>query len=138
MSLKDAFSGLKEELGKDLQSEDKKDSSEDESNLTFAVNKSSKIDVVENSTSKKGVEQEEEVASAKEMASLQVRSSRQRKRKVGKRSNPEFTQAPAFIRKTTHQQVKINLITDPDFNDYSELVEALLVQWLEKKKKANS
>lgn len=121
MSLKDAFSGLKEELGKDLHSENEKNKSEintnnskDDSHLTPTVIKSSKTEVQENPDPQKKV-----------------------KRKVGKRSNPDFTQAPAFIRKSTHQQVKIHLITDPDFNDYSELVEALLVQWLEGKKSAD-
>ena len=138
MSLKDAFSGLKEELGKDLQSEEKQHNNEDESNLTSSVNKSSETEIIDNSGSNEEREQKEESASAKEITnSTPANSSRQRKRKIGKRSDPDFTQAPAFIRRITHQQVKINLITDPDFNDYSELVEALLVQWLEKKKEAN-
>lgn len=113
MSLKDAFSGLKEELGKDFQSENDSPKQEIElnsvkdSSSTSKTRKSSNLNITESSPPQKA------------------------KRKVGKRSNPEFTQAPAFIRKTTHQQVKVKLIMNSEFNDYSELVEALLVQWLE-------
>ncbi len=100
MSLKDAFSGLKDQVGKDLeQSKTQQESSKSQTKS----------------------ETTEPVASPE----------KKRTRKLGKRSDPDFTQAPAFIRKTTHQQVKIKLITDPDFKDYSELVEALLVKWLE-------
>ena len=133
MSLKDAFSGLKEELGKDLQSKTEKVSiniGDDESNSISDEKELPKTEA----TNAQRVKQQSTLGNE---ASLNTDISTPRKRKVGKRSDPNFTQAPAFIRKTTHQQVKINLITDADFNDYSELVEALLVQWLEQKNKAN-
>lgn len=116
MSLKDAFSGLKEELGKDFQSDN--NSPKSEVKTSTAKNNKSKT------KTKKSAH-----TNIKE-ASLPQKT----QRKLGKRSNPEFTQAPAFVRKTTHQQVKVKLIMDSEFDDYSELVEALLVQWLEQGK----
>ncbi|MEL7078649.1 MAG: hypothetical protein AAFY50_06330 [Cyanobacteria bacterium J06648_1] len=116
MSLKDAFSGLKEELGQDLKSENNTLGSKTKASVaknSKPPNKTSKL-------SKPSVEE----ASPPQKA----------KRKLGKRSNPEFTQAPAFIRKATHRAVKVKLIMNTEFNDYSELVEALLVQWLEQDK----
>ena len=118
MSLKDAFSGLKEELGKDFQSENNslqpeiQPNSAKHSKSTTKARKSSKLNTKESS----------------------LPQTQKAQRKVGKRSDPEFTQAPAFIRKTTHRAVKVKLIMDTEFNDYSELVEALLVQWLEQNK----
>ncbi|MEL6786467.1 MAG: hypothetical protein AAFO76_03455 [Cyanobacteria bacterium J06607_15] len=116
MSLKDAFSGLKEELGKDFQSEDSSSEQEVKPNAAKASKSKTK-------TKKSAYTNITEVSPPQKA-----------QRKVGKRSDPEFTQAPAFIRKTTHQQVKVKLIMDSEFNDYSELVEALLVQWLEQSK----
>lgn len=116
MSLKDAFSGLKEELGKDFQ----------------AGNDSSKPKVKPSTTSSGKSTTKNKKSS--NLNTKEVSSPAKTKRKVGKRSNPEFTQAPAFIRKTTHSAVKVKLIMDKEFDDYSELVEALLVQWLEQSK----
>jgi len=116
MSLKDAFSGLKEELGKDLKSE----SNALGSKVKASAAKGSKPPKKVSTLSKPSVEQPTPPQKAK--------------RKLGKRSNPEFTQAPAFIRKSTHRAVKVKLIMDTEFDDYSELVEALLAQWLEQDK----
>lgn len=116
MSLKDAFNGLKDELGKDFQSEN--DSPKPE--VKPSTTKDSKSQTKTRKSAHTNIKE----------ASLPQKA----QRKVGKRSNPEFTQAPAFIRKTTHRAVKVKLIMDSEFNDYSELVEALLVQWLEQGK----
>lgn len=51
----------------------------------------------------------------------------------GKRSHPDYTQAPAFIRKDTYKAVKIALLNDERGLDYSDLVEELLTAWLAKK-----
>ncbi len=48
----------------------------------------------------------------------------------GKRSHPDYTQAPAFVRKATYKAVKIALINDERGLDYSDLVEELLTAWL--------
>lgn len=52
----------------------------------------------------------------------------------GKRSHPDYTQAPAFVRKDTYKAVKIALLNDERGLDYSDLVEELLTAWLASKK----
>jgi hypothetical protein len=52
----------------------------------------------------------------------------------GKRSHPDYTQAPAFVRKDTYKAVKIALINDERGLDYSDLVGELLTIWLKNKK----
>jgi len=49
-------------------------------------------------------------------------------RPPGKRSDPGFEQVTAYIRKETHQAVKIELLKSGR-QEFSELVEALLQQW---------
>ena len=53
-------------------------------------------------------------------------------RSRGKRSNPDFQQITAYIRKETHQKVKIALLQEGEGREFSELVEELLEEWLEK------
>ena len=48
---------------------------------------------------------------------------------VGKRSDGDYRQVSAYIRKDTHQQVKIALLQEE--REFSELVEELLSGWLE-------
>ena len=50
-------------------------------------------------------------------------------RPPGKRSDPGFEQVTAYIRKETHQAVKIELLKSGR-QEFSELVEGLLQQWL--------
>jgi len=52
----------------------------------------------------------------------------------GKRSHPDYTQAPAFVRKDTYKAVKIALLNDERSLDYSDLVEELLTAWLANKR----
>lgn len=52
----------------------------------------------------------------------------------GKRSHPDYTQAPAFIRKDTYKAVKIALLHDDSGLDYSDLVQHLLTAWLANRK----
>ena len=47
----------------------------------------------------------------------------------GKRSDSDYRQVSAYIRKDTHQQVKIALLQEE--REFSELVEELLRDWLE-------
>ncbi len=47
---------------------------------------------------------------------------------VGKRSDDNYRQVSAYIRKETHQQVKIALLQEE--REFSELVEELLSGWL--------
>ncbi len=52
----------------------------------------------------------------------------------GKRSHPDYTQAPAFVRKDTYKAVKIALLNEERGLDYSDLVEELLTAWLKNKR----
>jgi len=48
----------------------------------------------------------------------------------GKRSNPDYEQVSAYIRKETYRNVKIALLQEAEKRDFSDLVEALLTDWL--------
>ena len=64
-------------------------------------------------------------------ASLVMPSKRRgRGRPRGKRSDPDFEQVTAYIRKHTHQGVKIALLQESKGQEFSELVEGLLAKWL--------
>lgn len=52
----------------------------------------------------------------------------------GKRSHPDYRQAPAFIRKETYRDVKIALLSDDNGMDYSDLIQQLLTNWLAERK----
>ncbi len=56
------------------------------------------------------------------------RGGRARAASVGKRSDDEYRQVSAYIRKDTHQQVKLTLLQEE--REFSELVEELLSSWL--------
>jgi hypothetical protein len=72
----------------------------------------------------------EDTAAAKP-ASLAVSTKRLGKgRPPGKRSDPDFEQVTAYIRKHTHQGVKIALLQEGKGQEFSELVEGLLAKWL--------
>ena len=53
-----------------------------------------------------------------------------RGRPPGKRSDPDFEQITAYIRKQTHHGVKIALLQEGKGQEFSELVEGLLAKWL--------
>ena len=57
------------------------------------------------------------------------RKGRSRAASVGKRSDGDYKQVSAYIRKDTHQQVKIALLREE--REFSELVEELLSGWLQ-------
>ena len=50
-------------------------------------------------------------------------------RTPGKRSDPDFEQVTAYIRKETRQTVKIELLKNGR-QEFSQLIEELLQQWL--------
>lgn len=56
--------------------------------------------------------------------------SRPRGRPAGKRSNGEYAQVTAYIRRDTHLAVKQALLTDGGTKEFSELVQELLTKWL--------
>ena len=51
-------------------------------------------------------------------------------KRVGKRSHPDFTQITAYIKKTTHEDVMRKIYKRQEF---SELLEELLTNWLQRK-----
>ncbi len=53
-----------------------------------------------------------------------------RGRPAGKRSNGDYGQVTAYIRKETHLAVKQILLADGGTKEFSELVQELLVKWL--------
>ena len=55
---------------------------------------------------------------------------RGRGRPRGKRRDPNFEQITAYIRKRTHQGVKIALLQEGRGQGFSELVEELIAKWL--------
>jgi len=57
-----------------------------------------------------------------------------RGRPNAKRSNPDFVQTTAYIRRDTHRDVKIALLHEGQGGEYSELVEELLSDWLKSRK----
>ena len=54
-----------------------------------------------------------------------------RGRPSGKRSDADFIQVTAYIRKTIHREVKIALLKSGNDQDFSELVDALLETWVQ-------
>jgi hypothetical protein len=62
-----------------------------------------------------------------------VSSQPTRKKGSGKSSNPDYAQALAYVKKDTLRKVKENLFYNPT-QDFSDLVETLLTDWLKKQK----
>ncbi|MDJ0596888.1 MAG: hypothetical protein QNJ72_44165 [Pleurocapsa sp. MO_226.B13] len=59
-------------------------------------------------------------------------------RPKGKRSNPDFEQVTAYVRSKTYRQTKIALLQQEKLEDFSELVEELLTEWLSTQKGKSS
>lgn len=51
-------------------------------------------------------------------------------RGVGRRSDPNYMQASAYVPRQLRRQVERALLNDPSERDYSELIEELLRKWL--------
>jgi hypothetical protein len=56
---------------------------------------------------------------------------RRKRKKTGKRSNPDYEQASAYVRKKVYRRVKQALLAQEGKVEYSALVESLLVRWLD-------
>ena len=61
-----------------------------------------------------------------------------RGRPRGKRSHPDYEQVTAYIKKKTYKETKIALLEQEEVEDFSELVEKLLSEWLSTQKPENS
>lgn len=60
---------------------------------------------------------------------VQLHQPKKKGRPRGKRSNPDYEQVTAYIRKETYKNVKKKLLDDPDGRDFSTLLEELLDRW---------
>lgn len=56
----------------------------------------------------------------------------------GKRSNPDCEQVTAYIKRETYRKTKIALLQQGNNQEFSELVEQLLSEWLSTQKSNNS
>jgi hypothetical protein len=52
--------------------------------------------------------------------------------RTGKRSNPDYQQVSAWVRRDTYQRVTHRLFTRENRREFSDLVEELLAAWLRK------
>ncbi len=59
--------------------------------------------------------------------------SRRRGRPNGKRSDENFRQVTAYVGKDTYKQTKMKLLSSDNQQEFSELVDDLLVKWLAEK-----
>jgi hypothetical protein len=59
-------------------------------------------------------------------------SEKPRGRPAGKRTDPDYAQVTAYIRKDTHHAVKLRLMQENQGREFSELVQELLAEWLKK------
>jgi hypothetical protein len=55
-------------------------------------------------------------------------------RPAGKRSDPKFTQVTAYIQSQTYRDVKVALLLAAEQQEFSQLMEALLIEWLSTQK----
>lgn len=60
-----------------------------------------------------------------------------RGRPRGKRSNPDYEQVTAYIKKKTYKETKIALLEQEEVENFSDLVEKLLSEWLSTQKPEN-
>ncbi|MDG3008471.1 hypothetical protein [Paludisphaera mucosa] len=71
-----------------------------------------------------------EVVKLKRPADKPADAKKKRGRPSGKRSDSEFNQVTAYIRKDTHIGVQMLLLKEGKVRDFSELVEDLLAKWV--------
>jgi hypothetical protein len=62
-----------------------------------------------------------------------VTESRRRGRPNGKRSNENFQQVTAYVSRDVYKQTKMKLLSNDNQQEFSELVNSLLIKWLAEK-----
>lgn len=55
-------------------------------------------------------------------------------RPAGKRSDPRYTQVTAYVQSETYRNVKVALLLDGNGQEFSELIEDLLIEYLNTRK----
>jgi hypothetical protein len=84
---------------------------------------------------RRGADSEVNISSTQKSEILTMRvSEKKRGRPAAKRSDPDFLQVTAYIRKETHRKTKIRLLEEGQGREFSELVEVMLEEWLDRKK----
>ena len=74
--------------------------------------------------------QEKPKANGAAKAPKPVATEKRRGRPPGKRSDGEYVQVTSYIRQETHRAVKMALLAEDKGQEFSELVQELLVKWL--------
>jgi uncharacterized Rmd1/YagE family protein len=80
--------------------------------------------------SQRGVNKQETSIQSNTTNSLEAR---RRGRPNGKRSNENFRQVTAYVGKETYKQTKMKLLAADNQQEFSELIDDLLVRWLQEK-----
>jgi uncharacterized Rmd1/YagE family protein len=78
-------------------------------------------------TQRRGVNKQENTIQPSDDKNIETR---RRGRPNGKRSNENFQQVTAYISKDTYKQTKMKLLAADEPQEFSELVDYLLVGWL--------
>ncbi len=83
---------------------------------------------------RRGIVETFSISDTQKPESLTIQTAeKKRGRPTAKRSDPDFMQVTAYIRKETHRKTKIRLLEEGQGREFSELVEVLLEEWLDRK-----
>ena len=91
------------------------------------------IEVVATPTQSEGKLAVDNVAASSSEA-VQTPLAKKMGRPSGKRSDPKYTQVTAYIQGQTYRDVKVALLMGQEPQEFSELIEDLLSQWLSTQK----
>ena len=91
------------------------------------------IEVVATPTQSEGKLAVDNIAASSSEA-VQTPTAKKMGRPSGKRSDPKYTQVTAYIQGQTYRDVKVALLMGQEPQEFSELIEDLLSQWLSTQK----
>jgi hypothetical protein len=75
----------------------------------------------------------QKVSKAQESSTQIAVETPRRGRPNGKRSNENFRQVTAYVGTETYKRTKMKLLADDNNQEFSELVDELLIKWLKEK-----
>ncbi len=78
----------------------------------------------------KGKELPEETITTSPTSEVDIKVSSSKRRKKGKRSDPDYEQVGVYIQRKLHLEVKQRLLTNSE-RDFSDLVNELITNWLD-------
>ena len=61
-----------------------------------------------------------------------IKAAETMEKETGRRNRPGFTQVAAYVPAALYKQVKVKLLQEPTQRNFSELIEALLIDYLGK------